>query len=363
LSNRSKNVSECGMRRLNGAKSAAAQVLPSHYEHTSRKHCLTLTSPFEWQTLLLFLLMFSQGLSASDLGPVNKKWKMNLTETPAVLTTPFACVAYYVPREPRRVLVLASGYPWDDGTASTEQLRTYTLHDVERWRAFADRNHVLIVAPCFGSNHFAGYRELRGNPITPDTFLNMLIDGPVSERVPVAGGRFSLHGHSAGAQFSARYLVAHPERLEAVVLSAPSTYPFPKMDVPWPYGEGVEANNFGAWGAPVTGALSESNRPSPKGWVRAATSVPLTVIVGSQDRETRPPAPGNFGVSRLDRGIAWVREMQGLAKQNHCASTVRFRLAKGISHDETAMMIPAQSVLEELWRPGELKDRCSEPID
>lgn len=45
-----------------------------------------------------------------------------------------------------------------------------------------------------------------------------------------------LHGHSAGAQFAARYLVTHPERLEEVVLSAPSAYPFPDAALPWPDG-------------------------------------------------------------------------------------------------------------------------------
>src|ERR1700690_3860926 len=61
--------------------------------------------------------------------------------------------------------------------------------------------------------------------------------GPRSAKhIPRFSGQFSLHGHSAGAQFAARYLVTHPSRLEAVVLSAPGAYPFPDPALPWPNG-------------------------------------------------------------------------------------------------------------------------------
>jgi hypothetical protein len=46
-------------------------------------------------------------------------------------------------------------------------------------------------------------------------------------------GRLSLHGHSADAQFDARYLVTHPQFLDQVVLSAPSTFPMPGAEIPW----------------------------------------------------------------------------------------------------------------------------------
>lgn len=314
-----------------------------------------------WQVTLLCLLSAVPASCGVDVRAEGRAWHMNVLETPAVLATPFADVAYYVPRDPQRVLVLASGYPWDDDTASPEQLRKYILQDVERWKTFGDRNHVLIVAPGFGTNHFAAYRELRGYPVNPDAFLNSLIDGPIAEHVPLTKGRFSLHGHSAGAQFSARYLVAHPERLEAVVLSAPSTYPVPRKNIPWPYGEGAETADLRAGDKYPAIALNVSNRPSPEGWLRAATSVAVTVMVGSQDREPRPQAPGNVGFNRMSRGVSWVKAMKDLAARNHCSSTIRFILIKGLSHNEVAMMIPAQSILEAQWRLGEPSTNCSKP--
>ena len=75
-----------------------------------------------------------------------------------------------------------------------------------------------------------------GRKADADEFVNAVVDEVAGEHVPDFAGRFSLHGHSAGAQFAARYLVAHPERLDAVVLSAPSAYPFPDPARPWPDG-------------------------------------------------------------------------------------------------------------------------------
>ena len=60
---------------------------------------------------------------------------------------------------------------------------------------------------------------------------------------------FSLHGHSAGAQFAARYLIAHPGRLDHVILSAPSAYPLPDPGVAWPNGMGGSSEPFSGWKA------------------------------------------------------------------------------------------------------------------
>jgi pimeloyl-ACP methyl ester carboxylesterase len=145
-------------------------------------------------------------------------------------------VASFVPSGPVRVLVLAHGFPWADGSQSDSFLADYAQVAVDRWTAFAEAHHAIVIAPPFGGSEFGGYRALFGRKIDADEFVNAVVDHVAGEHIPSFNGRFTLHGHSAGAQFAARYLVTHPERLEEVILSAAGAYPFPDPALPWPDG-------------------------------------------------------------------------------------------------------------------------------
>jgi|SRR6185437_2890272 len=112
----------------------------------------------------------------------------------------------FIPRNPTRLLVLAHGYPWPDGSKTDDELIAYARAAIDQWRGFAEQQHAILVAPAFGGIEFAGYRELTGRETSPDEFVNSLAD-------ELGYGTFSLHGHSAGAQFAARHLIAHPGRL------------------------------------------------------------------------------------------------------------------------------------------------------
>src|ERR1700683_543263 len=141
---------------------------------------------------------------------------------------------------------------------------------------------------------------------------------------------FSLHGHSAGAQFAARYLVTHPHRLDEAILSAPSTFPMPDPGIPWPNGMAAAARSeFG---------------PRAAGWLEAAAEVRVTVLVGSRDTERRPPAPAQQGATRIERAVVWVESMCRHAESRDKAATIRFVAAEGLDHDEEAMGGAAQGV-------------------
>jgi pimeloyl-ACP methyl ester carboxylesterase len=231
---------------------------------------------------------------------------------------------------------------------------------VGRWAAFAEAQHAIIVAPAFGGLDFAGYREMAGRRIDPDEFVNVLVDRAGMEHIPRFSGRFSLHGHSAGAQFAARYLVTHPKRLEEVVLSAPSAYPFPDPAIPWPNGMAPvvrdELSGSRADGKASRQAAGSVFIPRPAGWLAAASEVSVSVLVGSRDTEPRPAAPGQQGSTRIERATAWVESMRRHAGASQRASTIRFALAAGLGHDEVAMAIPAQEILARGW--GTSSSRC-----
>jgi pimeloyl-ACP methyl ester carboxylesterase len=259
----------------------------------------------------------------------------------------------FIPGRPVRILVLAHGFPWPDGSQSDDFLAGYARAAVQRWTPFAEAHNAVLVAPVFGGTDFGGYRALFGRKVDADEFVGAVVDALASEHVRDFDGRFSLHGHSAGAQFAARYLVAHPERLDAVVLSAPSSYPFPDPARPWPEGMAPvvrdDVSGSGAEGKAPDRVSGTVFVPRPAGWLTAASEVPVSVLVGSRDTEPRPAEPGRSGSSRLEssrleRAAEWIASMHDHARASGRASSIRFVLAEGLDHDETAMAVPAQKL-------------------
>jgi len=269
-----------------------------------------------------------------------------------MLDTRYTAVAYYVPAHPQRILVLAHGYPWPDGTVSDETLTGYARADVQRWAAFAEANNVMLLAPAFGGRNFLHYGQMLGRLIRPDKFIDELVDGPAARLLPHFNGRFNLHGHSAGGQFAARYLVMHADRLDQVILSAPSTYPMPDPGITWPYGmaHGTAKALLGlVGGEEATKEQGAAFVPNPDGWLGAATQTSVTVLVGSRDTETRPPAEGQRGSTRIQRAESWVTAMRQFTALHGKECNIRFVSVQGLAHDEAAMAIPAQKIFAQRW--------------
>jgi pimeloyl-ACP methyl ester carboxylesterase len=262
-------------------------------------------------------------------------------------------VASFIPSTPVQILVLAHGFPWLDGSKSDDYLAKYAQEAVDRWTSFAEAHQAIVVAPAFGGNDFGGYRGLFGRRVDADQFVNDLVDDVGRANIPHFRGRFSLHGHSAGGQFAARYLVAHPGRLEAVVLSAPGAYPFPDPSLPWPNGMAAVVRDE------LSGSLEDGKAPDqvagsvytprPSCWLAAASEAPVSVLVGSRDTEAQYPEPGQPGSTRIERATAWVRSMRQHAETNGRTPTIQLVQADGLNHDEAAMAIPAQETLAKMW--------------
>jgi pimeloyl-ACP methyl ester carboxylesterase len=262
-------------------------------------------------------------------------------------------VASFIASAPVRMLVLAHGFPWPDGSKSDDELARYAQGAVERWTAFAEAHQAIVVAPVFGGRDFGGYRALFGRSIDADEFVNALADEVGGKHIPHFSGRFSLHGHSAGAQFAARYVVTHPERLETAVLSAPGAYPFPDPSLPWPNGMAPVVRDELS-GSPDDGkapgqAAGSVYTPRPSGWLAAASEVPVNVLVGSRDTEPQWAEPGQPGSTRIERASAWVSDMRRLAQTSGRTPTIGFVQAQGLDHDEASMAVPAQEILAGEW--------------
>jgi pimeloyl-ACP methyl ester carboxylesterase len=262
-------------------------------------------------------------------------------------------VATFVPDDPVRVLVLAHGFPWVDGSQPDSFLTRYAHEAIERWRAFAGAHRAIVIAPVFGGSDFGGYRALFGRKTDADQFVNVVVDRTGEKHIESFDGRFTLHGHSAGGQFAARYLVTHPERLEHVVLSAPAAYPFPDPGRPWPDGMAPvvrdELSGTPAEGKAPDQAAGAVFTPRPAGWLTAAGQVRVSVLVGSRDTDPQPPEPGQDGATRAERAAAWIASMRRLAEAAGTAPAIRLVRPEGLDHDEAAMAIPAQEILGRAW--------------
>jgi pimeloyl-ACP methyl ester carboxylesterase len=262
-------------------------------------------------------------------------------------------IASFIPSAPVRVLVLAHGFPWPDGSQSDDDLAAYAQQAVDRWASFAKAHQALVLAPVFGGRDFGGYRALFGRRTDADEFVNAAVDEAGAAHIPRFSGRFSLHGHSAGAQFAARYLVAHPSRLEAVVLSAPGAYPFPDPALPWPDGMAAvvrdELSGSADDGKASDQAAGSVYIPQPSGWLVAASQVAVTVLVGSRDTAPQLPEPGQQGSTRIERATAWVNSMTQHAVNSGRTPAIQLVRAEGLDHDEPAMAVPAQEILARRW--------------
>lgn len=253
---------------------------------------------------------------------------------------------YYRPDGPvREVLVLAHGTP-----GANERALETARRFIERWTGFADEHHLLLVAPAFDDANFGGregpgggYRGLFGRYIGADAFV-LAIVARVSAAAPTSGTEFLLYGHSAGAQFACRFALTHPDRVRAVVLSAPGRYAFPEENAPWPYGLGPVEREL-HWSKPDT-VRAVRVVPDVRTWVRATTK-PIFVIVGSTDVEPQPVRPGHeaAGSTRVSFARAWTEAMNVLGRRSGERSRVQLEVVDGVGHSSSRLTPAAQRSL------------------
>ena len=172
--------------------------------------------------------------------------------------TPHGSYLQYVPsRTPHGIVVVVHGTPADDQPAIDNAAKY-----IEHWIAPAEEHAVLVVAPAFDAENFGstngpggGYRGLYGREIGADEFVHEIVDQYRMGQSAMPN-KFILYGHSAGGQFVARYVVMHPERIVAAVISAAGKYAFPDPSAEWPYGMGTLTRTMKWPGSPVVKSLT-----------------------------------------------------------------------------------------------------------
>jgi pimeloyl-ACP methyl ester carboxylesterase len=268
-----------------------------------------------------------------------------LVEGQDLYGTFYAYVPLTVPEKPD-ILVLIHGTPSKSGTAELDAKYYATA-----WLDFAEEQGYILIAPAFNQEDFSsrlgdhalsGYRGLFGREIGADEWVLRLAR---AHQVVYGSsdGCFLLYGHSAGGQFTARFLVTHPDVVKRAVITSAATYPQPTAEVVWPFGLG-ELHADIEWDAETVNRVDIV--PDRQQWL-AATQVPLTVIVGLDDRTDLPPSliPGQKGKNRYTIARNWVQDMASLAEESGLQSHFELELIPGKGHSMSGLLPYSQGAL------------------
>ena len=257
----------------------------------------------------------------------------------------YSYVPTTVPEKPE-ILVLVHGTPPKDETAEWN-----AEYYATNWINFAQEHGYILIAPAFNQEDFSsrrgdhamsGYRGLFGREIGADEWVLRLVKAHQGAFGSANEG-FYLYGHSAGGQFTGRFLVTHPESVKKAVITSAATYPQPTTQVTWPFGMG-ELHTEIEWDPDTS--QPEDIVPDKETWL-AATQIPLTVIVGLNDTAELPAdlIPGQKGKNRFTIARNWVQDMAAFAEANGLESHFKIELIPGIGHSMSSLLPYSQAAL------------------
>jgi predicted esterase len=297
----------------------------------------------------LFVLLFFLALSACDSTslpePAIAQEPGEIFVGEDVFGTFYAYVPTNIPEQPE-ILILVHGTPPKDDTA--EANAEYYLTS---WIDYAEEHGLILIAPAFNQQDFSsrfgdqamsGYRGLFGREIGADEWVLRLVKAH-QQAFGSAVEPFYLYGHSAGGQFTARFLVTHPELVKKAVISSAATYPQPSTAVNWPFGLG-ELHAEIEWDSDTVNQVDVI--PDKQKWL-AATQIPLTVIVGLNDLAELPLEyiPGQKGKNRLTIARNWIRDMAEFAEANGLESRFKLEIIPGKGHSMGGLLPFSQGAL------------------
>jgi hypothetical protein len=227
----------------------------------------------------------------------------------------------------------------------------FVMHGVNRdadryrdeWADLARRHGFIVIAPQFGVRDFPGslgyntgyFVEADGSPRPRHRWSFAAIEplfDDVRARFGTGSLRYTIYGHSAGAQFVHRYVLFVPEaRIERVIAANAGWYTMPDEAVAFPYGLG---------GTPV----------GPDA-LQAVLGKSLTIMLGTADTDRadpdlrRTPEADAQGPHRFARGHAFFERGQSAAT----AAAVPFGWTivevPGIAHSNAGMAAAAAALI------------------
>jgi poly(3-hydroxybutyrate) depolymerase len=221
---------------------------------------------------------------------------------------------------------------------------------LETWKAIADSNGVVLVAPEFSRDYWPNSRHYnQGNMFVrhQKALKPRAMWGYTAMEKAVAigakyakinGDKFYLYGHSAGGQFVHRYvMITGGKRLIRAVAANAGYYLWPDEKRKFPYGIRLLESHDWEW--PL------------------AFGANLTILAGSNDNQTNakslPRRAGAMvqGKHRLQRALNFFLAARAYAAKKEHEFNWRLETVPNVGHSNRGMSTPAARVLFGKMRP------------
>jgi poly(3-hydroxybutyrate) depolymerase len=205
----------------------------------------------------------------------------------------------------------------------------------DEWSGLARAKGFIVIVPEFGNADFPGslgyntgfFADADGAPrprrLWSFAAIEPLFD-EVRRRFQTKVDRYTLYGHSAGAQFVHRFVMFMPEaRIDQAITANAGWYTMPDPAIAFPYG---------TKDAPISQAVLAS-----------ALAKPLTVLLGTADTDTADPdlrktdAANRQGPHRYARGQRFYAQGRDLAERMGTPFGWRIEFVPGVGHTNALM--------------------------
>lgn len=225
----------------------------------------------------------------------------------------------------------------------------------DAWIEHAENNNCLIVAPEYDDRQFPGengynfgyMKNFFGLNRGRDKWAFLVIEHLFDEVRRITGNhseRYSIYGHSAGAQFVHRLVMCLPEaRIDQAVAASAGTYLMPVSNVAFPYG----MKNSG---------LSNLH-------LKQAFAKKLLIIVGEKDNKTDadylPSDSGSRaqGAQRVERAFNFYRTARAGAARLNIPFAWEIQTVPNADHGNARLCAAATNLLFPRITP-ESKDKA-----
>ena len=213
---------------------------------------------------------------------------------------------------------------------------------LEGWKAKADEYGVIIVAPELTKESFSSTEYISGMFLTPEGEISdpeattfSLIDKIfefVREELQLDNRNYNIYGHSAGGQFTHRFMQFYDSPyVDKAVAANPGWYTFPDDEAEYPYG--------------IKGIFTDSDSLRKSFYLDN-----LTVLLGTadtiRDKDLRQTPEADLqGLTRLARGEWFFDYNKARAEEKGFQFKWQKVYVPGSGHDHTLMSPAAADVL------------------
>lgn len=220
---------------------------------------------------------------------------------------------------------------------------------IAEWLDLAQANGIVLVVPEFTNAAFPGVASYShghlvdesGRPRSPRLWSFAAIEpifDEIARRERLSTSRYLMYGHSGGAQFVHRFILAGGgPRLSRAVSANAGSYAFPDERTSWPFGVGATPD--GLWNP------------------RIAFAQQLIVLLGTADTDPAHPSLPDQpeavrqGPHRMARGLAFYDSAKRAAREAGVKLSWRCALVPDVGHDNAGMSPGALRLLRATGSP------------